>query len=139
MYRLEQYCLDETSAWSRAIVFHKIESGELMRAVSVFSDSHPSSDFDKESEKLIDQFLVHEQKLDHLINLIDVQRIRLGHITPIDKESVDLAVCSQQQLIRTRMHHSERDFVRLKYNCASFIAEMLQEQVGQPEVMKTVL
>ena len=129
IYGLLRYYNDELTSWKRAVEFHREESGELVRQITVMLDQQLNSPSnEKESSSFIDQFMVQLQEFDHINNQVTSQKQRLGRIASVNNV-VEQTICHQQDLLRARMQSLERNFVRTKYTCAIFLSSFLNDQL----------
>jgi hypothetical protein len=139
IYGQFQYYSDELQSWFRSITFIKEALSELVRQVAVGIENTASTDpHEKEGGDFIDQFMVQEQQFSHLAGQITSQQQRLEQSTSIVGQVPDDSACQQQNLLRTRMHANERNFVRLKYTCTVFLSTLFENQPSQGNVKKAM-
>ena len=125
-YGLFQYYTDELSGWNRVLEFHKEESGELVRKITVVLNQQAiSSSHEKESGKFIDLFMVQHQEFDYITNQINSQQSRLEKTHVMPGEPVESPISQKQDSLRAKMQTIERNFLRAKYNCSVFLSSFL--------------
>ena len=123
---LFQYYTEELAAWSKAAEFHQGESREISTRIGVMHDQLPHSEKDqKDGDEFIDQLAVQQQVLNSIVQMISAQEQRLNK-TPSPK-TIEVAVCQQQDTLRGKMYNAERNFIRTKYNCYSFLSSFLTD------------
>jgi hypothetical protein len=127
MYGLFQYYKDELTGWNRTIVQCKGELGELVRKITVGEDQQIISASIKESDNFVDLLMEEEQKFDHLLNLVAGQLQRLERW--LSDKPIEPPISRQQDLLRTRMHAIEKNFIHTKYGCSIFLSSFFQKQV----------
>ena len=137
-YGLFQYYNDELNTWNRIVEFHKEETGDLIRQITVVLDQQINSPAnEKESGSFIDQFMVQQQEFDHVIHQIVSQKQRLQRTTSSPGKPLENPFSNQQGSLRSQMQRIERNFVRTKYNCAMFLSSFLNDHVPVAVKLKT--
>src|SRR5687768_13798418 len=103
IYGLFQYYHDELTNWNRVVEFHKQESGELVRQVTVVLDQQLNSPAnEKESSGYIDQFMVQQQEFDHVLNTIISQLQRLEKLISSPGNLLQNPIISKQASLRSQ-------------------------------------
>jgi hypothetical protein len=137
IYGLFQYYHDELKTWNRVVEFHKIESGELVRQITVVIDQQINSPAnEKESSSYIDQFMVQQQEFDHILHQIASQQQRLQRTASFPDKPLDSPLNSQQGSLRSQMQRIERNFIRTKFSCAIFLSSFLNDHMPVPLKLK---
>ena len=129
VYNLFQYYKDELTGWNSTLETYNQQSGEFVRKISVGTKQQIKAGPDKESETFIDRFMAQEQNFGQITNLITSQQQRLDRSVTIPVKPIEDSICDQQDLLRTRMHAAEKNFVRIKYACSVFMSSFLNGNV----------
>ena len=128
IYGLFQFYHDELNSWRRTIAFHKEELHESIRQISVLMGQQViSSENEKQSASLTDQFVVQEQQFDHVANQIIAQKQRLERTGFFQGKRLEPSVSQAQDSIRLKIRNAERKFARTKYSCTLYLSSFLRD------------
>lgn len=129
IYGLGKFYNDELIEWNRSVIFHKDESGALIRKIAVvLKEQLLSVANQKESNSYIDQMMVQQQEFDHVSNRILSQQQRLERSASLLDQQIELTI--QQDSLRSRLQNLERNFLRSKYAGYNFLSIILKDQVS---------
>jgi hypothetical protein len=107
------------------------ESGDLIRRISVFANT---TNIDpKRCNGFLDELMMSEQKFDHLKAQITSQAQRFARATVTALLQLEQSFGEQQDVLRSKMYSTEKNFARTKNACSFFLFSYLNDSLQKTE------
>ena len=128
-YTQFQYYYDELTSWSQSIEFQKKQLGNALSTLGLLSEMEGIDSVVKDQNSFTDQLLVQEQQFDFIANLITSQRQRMEKIFALGSAAGDASISNHQASLRAKMKSNERSFLNTRFNCSTYISDLLNEDI----------
>ena len=124
-----EYYINEIEGWKDSIIFHLEEIDELeLRFEEILRlDTIPNLATKAENNlKLL--FLSRQNLINLKQNIQDLEAKLLEDHSPVINDRITEEIKRQQNELRKNLHGSEKEYLDVKYNCDSFLAETFGKQ-----------
>ena len=124
-----KYYLDELQDWQSTIDVYLREIDSLEEWLKEFLRFNSVPDLAGKTEHFLGQLALCKQGLLHLEISIQLFETNLykDH-TPVENELINEEFKNRQKELRSNMHHVERDYLMVKYNCDEFLSNFVDIQ-----------